>query len=420
MEYRTYTTGDGTKLYIIHSKAYTHTYIDYNFYWRSGKDNASKALVNKILMQGCRKYPTLQSISMATDREFGARIQNKVAKVGDVHESGFIIDVLTSENLTKGQKTLENMVALLGETIGWPLICGGSFNEDYFRMAKSDLEIKIQTSNVNKNYVAKTNFMRKAIDDTAFNHPASGTEEEVKALEMKDAFVSYLMMLEFSPRKAFIATNLDPDYVAGLFDFRLPIVREQIFISEPPKKNPSSVTEDESQFDQCMVYVAFPVEKQEELKEREAFNLLNFCVGGYSEARLFTEIRTKRDMAYGAYSSYDDNVGLVIGSAGVDIRHKGKTIDIMLKEFRKAAEGKVSKSHFEKSKRFLLNLRQMGMHSKVDRLDFLERCVLKDKLDRTYDYETAFHDVTHDDVVKASAFISEGPIVYSLLQEQKK
>lgn len=421
MEYKAYTSSDGTELYIIHSGAYTHTYIDYNFYQRCGKDNAANALVNKILMQGCRAYPTSQAISMAADTEFGATISNKVASVGDVHESGFIIDVLTSENLTRGQRTLENVVSLLSQIVGRPLIQGGSFNGDYFRMAKSDLEIEMQMANVNKDFIAKRNFMRAALGDTAFNHPANGTEEDAKALEMKDALVSYLRMLEFSPRKAFIATNLNPDYVASLFDFRLPIVREQILVSPPPKKMPSSVTQDTSQFDQCSVYVGFPVDTSVEQKDKDAFTLLNHCIGGgYSEARLFTEIRTKRDMAYGAYSSYDSNLGIVFGSAGVDIKHKDKTIEIMLKEFRRAAEGKVSRKLFDHSKRQLNNSRDMSQHSKVDRLDFLERCVLKGMLDRTYEYETICRDITYDDVIRASAMMCECPIVYCLLQEQKK
>ncbi len=169
MEYKMYTTSDGTELYVIHSGAYTHTCIDYNFYERCGKNNAPNALVNKMLMQGCRKYPTSQAISMAADMEFGARIRNRVSKVGDVQESGFLIDVLTSENLIGGRKTLENVVSLLSQIVSRPLINGGTFSSEYFKVAKADLVMEIRAAKLSKGYVAKGNFMRAALGDTSFN-----------------------------------------------------------------------------------------------------------------------------------------------------------------------------------------------------------------------------------------------------------
>ena len=108
--------------------------------------------------------------------------------------------------------------------------------------------------------------------------------------------------------------------------------------------------EDKSSFDQTMIGMAFPVLKPQNVKEIRALYILNHHIGGYSNARLFTEIRTKRDMAYGAYSHIDFDTGMIIGNTSVDEKNKDTAKRIMLDEFFKAASGRITKKDLRKQR----------------------------------------------------------------------
>ena len=127
---------------------------------------------------------------------------------------------------------------------------------------------------------------------------------------------------ERDARKLFITTNYSPEDMIALMKLNfsnLPKVDSAIFIGEPPeKKGAGMMLEDKSSFDQTMIGMAFPVLKPQNVKEIRALYILNHHIGGYSNARLFTEIRTKRDMAYGAYSHIDFDTGMIIGNTSVD------------------------------------------------------------------------------------------------------
>lgn len=423
MEFVKQTLNNGTELYVYQSDIYTHTTVDFNFYSRKDAGNAANALANMILMEGSKNFPTLQAISLASEKEYGAGISGKSVSVGDLQATGVYINVLTKASLIAGQKTLENMAGLMADILAFPLIGDGGFKQEYFDEKKEELLLQAKQMNLNKDYFAKKRFLETALGDSPFVLPSSGSEEDISKLDNATVTRAYAHTLNHLPRKIFIGTNLKPEYVIQVFDNSLrilPQVQADIRVGEVPTKSAATRKEEASNFDQSVVFVGVPVIVPRAAKERQALGLLNFYLGGFHGARLFTEIRTKRDMAYGAYSNLDRELGLIYGKAAVDLKNKDKTIELMLKEISKIVQGKITKSGFESAKGYLLNTRLMRMHAKHDRLDAIESCVLGDRLEDLANYETAYEDITYEDVVNAASFVKNEPVVYCLLQGDKK
>ncbi len=106
MKFTKHVTEDGTELYMIHSKRFTHTCVDFNLYSRSGQPNAANAIANAVLFEGTLHFPTSQAISVAAQKEFGATLMPTVGSVGDLQATGFYLDVLTKQKLVREQDTL--------------------------------------------------------------------------------------------------------------------------------------------------------------------------------------------------------------------------------------------------------------------------------------------------------------------------
>ena len=257
--------------------------------------------------------------------------------------------------------------------------------------------------------------------ESPFAAKATGIPGDVEKISNMEAVWAWERIYETASRRIFAATNLSPESIMRLCSehfSNLPNICNNTTIGPVPAKNAGTV-EEESGFDQSMVYVGFPVAVPETSRERLALRLLNMYIGGYGNARLEDEIRQKRDMAYYARSRLSLETGLLYGVTGVDLANKDTAVEIMTREIRKAAEGKITKGGFNRAKRLLRDTHMRAMHTKSEKLEAIERLVLTGKGDEIESYEDPFKDISYDDVVKAAARIINAPVTYCLLGGKK-
>ncbi|MFH1065494.1 MAG: insulinase family protein [Nanoarchaeota archaeon] len=423
MDYSKFRLKNNIPVYVCQSPLYVQTNVKLKFYSANNESNAAKTLAVRLMMEGSRHFPTSQAINLATLNEFDAGIGGGCGMNSGLHVAGFSISALTKESLTGGQNTLENMAALLADIINEPLIESGRFNNEYFIKKKEELIVGVKQAGLDKDIVAERKFLELALGKNSHTMPVAGDLKEVEGVRNEDAAGAYSRMIAEIPRMIFVGTSLEPWHVAEVLDRvfgNLPEVNKTPAFAAPPEKNAGARLEDDSEFDQSVVYAGFPFSIPETTKERHALQMLAFYMGGYSGGRLFTEIRTKRDMAYGAFAGIDFETGLMHGVAGVDIKNKDKTIEIIINEFSKAANGKITKSGIANAKRYVLSQIGMNMHSKARRMGFLENSVLSNRPDEIAGYEQRYSNVEYEDVLKAASRINPSPIVYCLKQGDKK
>lgn len=110
-----------------------------------------------------------------------------------------------------------------------------------------------------------------------------------------------------------------------------PVVRE--------KAAPGGVHHIEQETQQTQISLAFPtvsVMDPDYYKARAATAIL----GGYTSARLFTEVREKRGLCYSVFASYEalKDRGAVVCYAGTSNERAQQTLDVTLSELRRLAE----------------------------------------------------------------------------------
>lgn len=100
-------------------------------------------------------------------------------------------------------------------------------------------------------------------------------------------------------------------------------------------------------------------------KDRYVLGVLGIILGGNMSSRLFIEVRERRGLAYSVHTggeSYQD-CGYIATQAGVEHKNLEKTLDVILKEYKKIATEKVSQKELKKAKDFLKGRGVMGFEA---------------------------------------------------------
>lgn len=90
-------------------------------------------------------------------------------------------------------------------------------------------------------------------------------------------------------------------------------------------------------------------------KDRFALGILGVILGGNMSSRMFNAIREKRGLAYHVSTSVEQykDVGYLVTSAGVEHKNLNKTIELILKEYKKASRVPVGAKELKKAKDYI-------------------------------------------------------------------
>jgi hypothetical protein len=92
------------------------------------------------------------------------------------------------------------------------------------------------------------------------------------------------------------------------------------------------------------------------MSEQPALNMANAILGGFSQSKLFTQVREQHSLAYSVSSRMiDSSLGLLMISAGIDLDKKQMTYDIICRQLEDLQAGKITDSEMKLTKALLIN-----------------------------------------------------------------
>lgn len=140
-------------------------------------------------------------------------------------------------------------------------------------------------------------------------------------------------------------------------------------------------------------------------KDRFALSLLSVILGGSMSSRLFIEVREKRGLAYyvkTGVETYED-VGYLATQVGVEHNNLEKTIGVILEEYKKISEIKVSAKELQKAKDFIKGKAVMNMESSDEVAMFLiDQEVMKKKIESPEEKFRMIDKVAIDDIMRVA------------------
>jgi predicted Zn-dependent peptidase len=115
----------------------------------------------------------------------------------------------------------------------------------------------------------------------------------------------------------------------------------------------------------ALAYGAAPVASPDYYRARAAAAIL----GGYSSARLFTEVREKRGLCYSVYSSYEGQLerAAILCYAGTSADRAQQTLDVMLSEIERLGHEGVALDELDTMRAGLKSSLIMAQESSMSR-----------------------------------------------------
>jgi len=143
-------------------------------------------------------------------------------------------------------------------------------------------------------------------------------------------------------------------------------------------------------------------------KDKYALELLSVILGGNMSSRLFVEIREKRGLAYYVNTStnfYTDS-GYLVTQCGVAHDNLGKTVEVILENYRKIKREGVSSQELQKAKDYLKGVVSLSLETSDAQASFLgHQEILTNKIE---DLETKFKKIDRvrpEDIQKVASDI---------------
>jgi predicted Zn-dependent peptidase len=139
-----------------------------------------------------------------------------------------------------------------------------------------------------------------------------------------------------------------------------PLLREK-----PTGPRRDHITRETQQIQIALAQPAATVDSPDYYRARAAAAIL----GGYSSARLFTEVREKRGLCYSVYASYEGQRerAALICLAGTSTERAQQTLDVMVAELKRLGEGGVDQEELETMRAGLKSSLIMAQESSMSR-----------------------------------------------------
>ncbi len=242
---------------------------------------------------------------------------------------------------------------LLGLALGQP-----RFDDEPVERIRSQLLAGLAENAEDPNYIAGRTWWSTAFPDHPYGRPRGGTTETIKAIAADD--------LRAFARRRFARDNLVIGVVGDVNAKELARYLDQTFGGLPRKAAPWSVAEITPRTAGGVNIVRRPIPQsvvifgQRGLKRDDpdfyTAYVMNYLLGGGSfSSRLYNEIREKRGLAYSVYSSLNPlrHSALIMGAVGTQNGRVKQSVDLIRAEWRRMAEGGITKSELESARTFL-------------------------------------------------------------------
>ncbi len=184
--------------------------------------------------------------------------------------------------------------------------------------------------------------LRKRHFPAPWNRPSPGTPEGIEAVT--SAELRGLYSTSFRPNGSILAVAGAIDWpalldaVTRLFsDWQ--VRPEPVVTTHPSGPKRDHIVKDTQQIQIALAYPTVTIDDPDYYLARASTAIL----GGYSSARLFTEVREKRGLCYSVYAGYESlkDRAAVLCYAGTSVDRAQETLDVTLDEIRRLVKSGV-------------------------------------------------------------------------------
>jgi zinc protease len=255
------------------------------------------------------------------------------------------------ETLTENRK---DAVALLKLVVNKP-----RFDADAFERVRAQINSQLISKSRNPDSVASEIWYKTAFAGHPYGRPSSGTVETLKALVPADLEAYRRAVFAKDTLKVVLVGDINAAEGSALIDDvfgTLPDRATLRTVSKVPVAAKAKVSVTEMPFPQSVaVFGANGIDRKDK-DFMPAFVLNHILGGGGFSSRLMEQVREKRGLAYGVYSSLQPyrSASILIGSVATKNEQMSQSIDVIKAEFKSLADKGPSQEELDNAKSYLI------------------------------------------------------------------
>ena len=301
---------------------------------------AQGALLPAVLRRGTTRCRDMRALSTALDLLYGASVAYTVRKKGENQCLGFVASFIDEAYIPAGEKLLEPMCDLLGELLLDPVTKGGRFLSEYVESEKVNLIDAIHGIINDKRDYADMRLLQIMCADERYGIEKLGTEERVRKITNQTLYPFYRSLLAASHMELFYCGSAEKARVEGALRRAFAsLPRERIVepVCAERRSAPDAPRNIVETLDvtQGKLSLGFRVSSD----DAPAMMLANLIFGGYSNSRLFLNVREKLSLCYYASSGYHRSKGIVTVSSGIEFANYRTALDEILAQLKAVQDG---------------------------------------------------------------------------------
>ena len=387
--------------------------LSLNLLTRLNRETAAKnALIPSVLRRGTVSCPDMDALAARLDSLYGARLEPAVRKKGEIQCVGFWADFVDEAWLPEGESLLEQIAALMGETLLAPNTRGGLLLPQYVDSEREKLleDIRARVNDkISYSRYRMTELMCPAED---YAVDVLGTEEEAQAIGYVALTRHYRALLASSPVEVFYCGAADPDRAyEAVRDALAALPRGELDMDLGTDIRMNTVEEgpryctDVMDVTQGKLSIGYRLGAAMEEPDMAALRVMNAVFGGGVSSKLFMNVREKLSLCYFASSGVDLVKGVMAVISGIEVKDYDLALAEIGRQLQAVQDGDITDEELASAKRGLVN----DLLSAADSAGALEAFWLEQNiLGLEYGPEelaALVEDVTRQDVVKAASGI---------------
>lgn len=348
---------DGVYLTYLPARKFKTSLLSAQFVTPLNRETAgANALISAVLRRGTVSCPDMGALSSKLDSLYGASIDYTVRKKGENQCVGFVAGLIDDNFAPNGEKLLEPAAALLGELICDPITRHGRFVPEYFESEQINLADAIRSILNDKRDYAEARLLRELCSGEPYAIPRLGSEKDVEKLQPQKLYAQY--------KKLISTARLELFYCGSAAQERVERALRAAFATLPRERIEGIASAESHIGRKEMRYVEEAMDvTQGKLgmgfscgsTDTAALLMGNTIFGGFSNSKLFLNVREKLSLCYYASTVYHRQKGIITLASGIEFDNYQKAYDEILLQLSAVQNGDWEDWEFEGAKSTLLN-----------------------------------------------------------------
>lgn len=392
---------EGMNLHLLRTDKFNTVTIVFLIRRKLSKDEVTlNALIPKVLIRGCEKYPSSKSISIKTEMMFGASVDTEIMKKGDEQIIELYMEVYDKKD------TISEAIEFAKEILLKPLVCDGGFNEDYVNSEKANLYNEIKSRINDKKEYAKQRCIELMFKNEPFGLYGDGYIEDLDSINRMNLYEHYKKILQESPMEIMVLGNVSQEFIIDKLKEQFSEIERNNTINicfEKSNLNVEAVKgyKEKIEVNQGKLCMGFRTGILADSNDYFALLVGNEILGGGANSKLFANVREKQSLCYYINSIIFRFKSTIFIQSGIENKDYQRVSKMIVKEVNNVKRGGFTRIDLANAKKTLINnFLAMADYNNMTMDFYTNQIIIDDKKD-IKDFVSIINGVSKRDVISA-------------------